>query len=627
MPTISGTSSWYTAPNGWRVQTNVWNPLSLVYGTDYTISATYNANDVVNGTLWSWVFPARTETNYYNVHAYPELMYGYSPWWGTTTPAAGSVFPVAVANIVSLTGDYNLSFDGDALGYNIAFEMWLTDTPGGGSTTMTNEIMIWFHRGAFSPGGSALTGYADHYFAGTIYNQVNWTAGTDSQPWTYTAIVSNGDAATGKFDLANVLRTLQSLGIITGSEYLADLEFGAEVATGTGSFSIHSLSYAIQTGTGQSTVGGITVASGTNSYSGGAGLQTAVFSGARSGYTISRNGTAVTVTGSDGTHTLTGIEKAAFTDQTVILGRDAQAEDFSLDLASDILWQNTGSGQAAVWLMNGSGVTATALAGYNNDPNWHVIGAGDFDGDGKADILWQNAGGQAAIWLMNGIGVAATALAGVNNAAAWHVVGAGDFNGDGKADILWQNTATGQAAVWLMNGAGVTATSLAGYNNDPTWKVVGAGDFNGDGKADILWQNAATGQAAVWLMNGANVTATSLAGVNNDATWHVIGAGDFNGDGKADILWQKSTTGQAAVWLMNGASVTATSLAGANNDAAWHVAGCEDFNGDGKADILWQNATTGQAAVWLMNGASVISASYAGVNSDATWAVVAGSGG
>ena len=29
-------------------------------------------------------------------------------------------------------------------------------------------------------------------------------------------------------------------------------------------------------------------------------------------------------------------------------------------------------------------------------------GVGDFNGDGKADILWQNDSGQAAVWLMNG---------------------------------------------------------------------------------------------------------------------------------------------------------------------------------------------------------------------------------
>ena len=34
----------------------------------------------------------------------------------------------------------------------------------------------------------------------------------------------------------------------------------------------------------------------------------------------------------------------------------------------------------------------------------------------------------------------------------WRVRGAGDFNGDFQADLIWQNEATGQIAAWLMEG-------------------------------------------------------------------------------------------------------------------------------------------------------------------------------
>ena len=39
----------------------------------------------------------------------------------------------------------------------------------------------------------------------------------------------------------------------------------------------------------------------------------------------------------------------------------------------------------------------------NPGPSWHVKGTGDFNGDGKADILWQNNNGTPAIWLMDGM--------------------------------------------------------------------------------------------------------------------------------------------------------------------------------------------------------------------------------
>ena len=101
-----------------------------------------------------------------------------------------------------------------------------------------------------------------------------------------------------------------------------------------------------------------------------------------------------------------------------------------------------------------------------------------------------------------------------NPGASWHVVGAGDFNGDDKSDILWQGS-DGTPAIWLMDGTNASwAGAVGAFNPGPNWQIKGSGDFNGDGKSDILWQGH-DGTAAMWLMDGTNATFVGAVGPFN----------------------------------------------------------------------------------------------------------------
>jgi hypothetical protein len=48
----------------------------------------------------------------------------------------------------------------------------------------------------------------------------------------------------------------------------------------------------------------------------------------------------------------------------------------------------------------------------------------------------------------------------------WHIVGAGDFNGDGFADLVWENPSAGQSAICFFED-GVLSSGL----NLPTMPV------------------------------------------------------------------------------------------------------------------------------------------------------------
>jgi hypothetical protein len=91
------------------------------------------------------------------------------------------------------------------------------------------------------------------------------------------------------------------------------------------------------------------------------------------------------------------------------------------------------------------------------------------------------------------------------------IAGTGDFNGDGKADILWRDNSTGTVAVWLLDGLGISGSgSLAVVPS--TWSIATTGDFDGDGRSDLLWRNTSTGAGAIWFLNGTVVASTAGLG-------------------------------------------------------------------------------------------------------------------
>jgi hypothetical protein len=66
------------------------------------------------------------------------------------------------------------------------------------------------------------------------------------------------------------------------------------------------------------------------------------------------------------------------------------------------------------------------------------------------DILWSGPDYQVGVWLMNGATPTAQAVVGIP--VGWQIINTGDYNGDGKSDIAFQNVQTGNVSIWCMSG-------------------------------------------------------------------------------------------------------------------------------------------------------------------------------
>ncbi|MBF0609242.1 MAG: VCBS repeat-containing protein [Magnetococcales bacterium] len=260
--------------------------------------------------------------------------------------------------------------------------------------------------------------------------------------------------------------------------------------------------------------------------------------------------------------------------------------DFDGNGKTDILWQNASTGQLYIWLMDGSTIMPTSGSpSIIPDLDWQIVGIGDFDGDGESDILWQNGwNGDVAIWFMNGTNIVfdKSKTIQIVDDSDWWIYAVGDFDGNGKSDILWQNASTGQLYIWLMDGSNIMPTSGSPFTVSNTdWQIVDVGDFDGDGKSDILWQDAVTGAVAIWFMNASNITSPKIVVPKNYTDWQIVDVGDFNGDGKSDILWRQASTGQLYIWLMDGSNIMPTS--GSPSiipELDWQVFGSSVQNGE-----------------------------------------------
>jgi hypothetical protein len=241
------------------------------------------------------------------------------------------------------------------------------------------------------------------------------------------------------------------------------------------------------------------------------------------------------------------------------------------------------------WANAFSGGSAPTIAGA-----YEAVVGGDFNGDGRDDVLFYGAGGKSdSLWLGTATKSFVTGPKPTISGTFDFVV-SGDFNGDGRDDVLLHGNGPAKDVLRLGTSTGALVGGPA-LSIDGTFTALASDDFNGDGFDDVLFYGSGASPDVVRLGNRfkrfSYAPPTTIAGV-----YDAVLAGDFNGNGRGDVFFYGAGGGGDALRL---GTATGTFVGGpAVTVAGTYTPATGDFDGNGRAELLWYSPGPGTDLLW-----------------------------
>ena len=263
---------------------------------------------------------------------------------------------------------------------------------------------------------------------------------------------------------------------------------------------------------------------------------------------------------------------------------DLYAGDFDGSGRTQLMARNHTTGRWHHYLIGFAGgafalsnPNSTDAGFWSTNVDWEVLGVGDFSGDGQDQILGRVVGGSG--YYVGGLNengtIQTTRWAALDRRFTWEQPTIGDFDGDGRDDLLAVKGDTRSLYLGRSTGSAFAVANAGGIARTGEWSEIVVGDFNGGGGDEIalrrLENATSTPPRANWFV-GTFRTGNSKFGFTvwdswtNTRPWVDVLAEDFNGDGLDDIVGRLDDNDRLYVAESDGSSFD-TNLWGLFDDA------------------------------------------------------------
>ncbi len=297
------------------------------------------------------------------------------------------------------------------------------------------------------------------------------------------------------------------------------------------------------------------------------------------------------------------------------------AVDLNGDGMTDVVQLLSDQTSLTVFLSIGGGIFAQGVSYSSHSPSGGFLLGGDFNNDGKPDLallstVAYNVPGQVVVLLGNVDGTLNAAIS--SSTVGSPTPGAlGDFNGDGKMDIIVQDFFGAGTFLQMGNGDGTFQPPTSPLF--PDYGALSSADFNRDGKLDLIVCEVSW--CKVFLGTGNGTFAPSYAYVTGQIFGSPLAAAiaDLNGDGEPDIAAENFVLLGIGDGSFKGQTAIPTPVAVNQSTLG-------DFDNDGKTDVavMLPDATNdiyilkndGTGSLTIAQTYSLQQPSYAIVNAD-----------